>query len=311
MLVPAIIALYAPNLTKKAIIIIVIANGLCVYIVLSAFIVFVFDGQVGTTAPMALWSFVNYKLLSKRCMPKNNTALNNTVTFQNVSNAPIEAPMAKQQEEFVSDITTEEEPKKDVITKYESAKPSSNVWNKSLVITIIALLLFIIFLMLCYIFVQNKKIESLQKDNATHSSTNSGEYVCVSESGSKYHTRICNFVTGGIFEIKEILLEDAIANGYTACECYAETASNNFDDTWSDLIDSNNGKDTSDTTTKEQRYANYPSVNRDKVYYVPNGETYHSVGWCYTLKDLKTINNCTYDVAISLDLKPCSTCVGH
>jgi hypothetical protein len=91
-----------------------------------------------------------------------------------------------------------------------------------------------------------------------------------------------------------------------------QTYGTDYDSTWSKLIESNEGEPVWETLTEEQQnLVNYPYLNEDEVFYVPDGKSYHSVDWCYTLENSKTILNCTLQNAIQKELEPCSKCVGH
>ncbi len=95
-------------------------------------------------------------------------------------------------------------------------------------------------------------------------------------------------------------------------EYYGLSYEYNYDYTWGDLIEANNGELEYDTLTDEQQeLVKYPALDFNKVYYVPSGKSYHSVDWCYTLRNSKTINHCTYDMTSFFGLEPCSKCVGH
>ena len=84
-----------------------------------------------------------------------------------------------------------------------------------------------------------------------------------------------------------------------------------YESTWGKLIEENGGEPVWGTLTAEQQeLVNYPYLDKECVYYVPNGEAYHSVDWCYTLERSKTILSIDYDEAISSGLGPCSKCVG-
>lgn len=97
---------------------------------------------------------------------------------------------------------------------------------------------------------------------------------------------------------------------------YQETRSQiygtNFESTWGDLIDANGGELVYETLTPEQQaLVNYPYLDKESVYFVPNGSNYHSVDWCYTLKQSDNIITCTLQDALNKRLDPCSKCVGE
>lgn len=67
------------------------------------------------------------------------------------------------------------------------------------------------------------------------------------------------------------------------------------------------------TLTKEQRaLVNYPELDEECVYWVPNGKAYHAMDWCYTLWRSKDIRSGTLEEAKKTGkLYPCSKCVGY
>lgn len=83
-------------------------------------------------------------------------------------------------------------------------------------------------------------------------------------------------------------------------------------DTWGALKESNSGELKYDTLSEdEQKLVNYPILNEEEVFWTPNGKSYHSVDWCYTLENSKTILSGTLDEAIKAGKSdPCSKCVG-
>lgn len=84
-----------------------------------------------------------------------------------------------------------------------------------------------------------------------------------------------------------------------------------YEETWGELEDEE-GEIVWDTLTEEQQnLVNYPTFNEDSVYWTPGGHSYHSVDWCYTLSNSKTILNGTLDDAFDSGKDdPCSKCVG-
>lgn len=62
-------------------------------------------------------------------------------------------------------------------------------------------------------------------------------------------------------------------------------------------------------TTEQQALVRYPPLNRDQVFFTPEGHAYHTVGWCYTLEKSAQIDACTLDEARARQLEPCSKCV--
>ena len=81
---------------------------------------------------------------------------------------------------------------------------------------------------------------------------------------------------------------------------------------WGDLVKSEGGYVYNTLTSEQQSLVNYPKLNKDKVYWTPNGKSYHAVDYCYTLSRSKIILNGTLERAMSLGkYDPCSKCVGH
>lgn len=113
--------------------------------------------------------------------------------------------------------------------------------------------------------------------------------------------------------------EDGYNTGYSDCaydynlEVSDDTYDNcgtDYESTWGDLIDANGGEPVWGTLTQEQKaLVNYPYFDINKVYYVPDGENFHSVEWCYTLEKSKTIYSCTYGEALDYGLDSCSKCI--
>ena len=108
-------------------------------------------------------------------------------------------------------------------------------------------------------------------------------------------------------------------NVYQLCPiCYQENSENfehviygyDFESTWGDLIDANGGELVYETLTPEQQaLVNYPYFDKENVYFIPNGNNYHSVDWCYTLENSEKILNCTLQDALNKRLNPCSKCI--
>lgn len=89
-----------------------------------------------------------------------------------------------------------------------------------------------------------------------------------------------------------------------------QTYGTDYQSTWGDLIAANGGEPVWGTLTKEQQaLVNFPYLDKDHVFYVPEGNSYHSVEWCYTLERSETILSCSYDEALGNNLGPCSKCV--
>jgi len=76
---------------------------------------------------------------------------------------------------------------------------------------------------------------------------------------------------------------------------------------WGDL-EEHEGRRIWDTLTLEQQaLVNYPKFDRDCVYWVSNGKSYHSVKWCYTLNRSKNIQSGSLEEAIKAGkTDPCS-----
>lgn len=95
--------------------------------------------------------------------------------------------------------------------------------------------------------------------------------------------------------------KDKLGNIYCATD---------FESAWGKLIEYNNGELIYETLTAEQQdLVNYPYLNIDCVYWVVDGEAYHSVRWCYTLD--RSENVFSSSLANTSKRKPCSKCVGY
>lgn len=90
-----------------------------------------------------------------------------------------------------------------------------------------------------------------------------------------------------------------------------ESYGTDFESTWGDLIEANDGDLVYDTLTSSQRaLVHFPKYDPDCVYYVPDGKSYHSVDWCYTLSRSTDIRSTTeLDAEDVKGLEPCSKCV--
>lgn len=85
-----------------------------------------------------------------------------------------------------------------------------------------------------------------------------------------------------------------------------------FDSTWGDMISANGGDLVWGTLTPEQQaLVNYPYLNPDEVFFVADGDNYHSVEWCYTLQNSEDVFGCKLSLATGVGLDPCSKCVGE
>ena len=95
----------------------------------------------------------------------------------------------------------------------------------------------------------------------------------------------------------------------------SEINSGNYPDTpekvWGDLEQHEGGR-VWDTLTAEQRaLVHYPRFDTSKVFWTPNGSSYHAVDWCYTLSRAKMIRQGTLEEASKAGkTDPCSKCVG-
>lgn len=85
------------------------------------------------------------------------------------------------------------------------------------------------------------------------------------------------------------------------------------DETWGELKANNGGELVYDTLSdSEQASVDYPPFDKNKVYWTPNGKSYHAVDWCYTLENSKTILSGTLEEAKNAGKNdPCSKCVGE
>lgn len=327
MTIPFIIVMFSPRLKKSVIISITIINGIIGFVFVNT-ILYLFDKPLSTNvSPAFIWSFINYRLLLKHCM---NTNISNKETLVpkdiDILDMPeileTEQPRAEEVENSLIEYADEyiKFPNNcsntlDEVNKTTGEEKRSNNKCVPYLICIIVLLCISLAATLISLNSKNEEIAILNFKLKYNCKDIVNSNVYVSETGSNYHTKKCTFVTNGLFEIKKITVIEAIEKGYTPCErCEPEQYSCNEveHDTWGDLITENDGELEYDTLTDEQQdLVNYPLFDPNEVYYVPNGKSYHSVEWCYTLSNSKTINSCNYDTAILLGLEPCSKCVGH
>lgn len=84
-------------------------------------------------------------------------------------------------------------------------------------------------------------------------------------------------------------------------DCYMQT--------WGRLIASERGFVWSEITPEQTALIRYP-ICSEAVFKTPNGKSYHSVNWCYTLIRSKTIDSVAIQEAM-MRLEPCSKCVAH
>lgn len=116
--------------------------------------------------------------------------------------------------------------------------------------------------------------------------------------------------------MKKCILLSVLCLTLAACGTPNDTATTSYgtdyESTWGDLIKSNGGDPVWGTLTEEQQaLVHYPYFDKEKVYWTPEGENYHSVDWCYTLERSKEIISGTYDEAVGAGLDSCSKCVGE
>jgi len=83
------------------------------------------------------------------------------------------------------------------------------------------------------------------------------------------------------------------------------------EEVWGEL-EQHEGERVWNTLTSEQRaLVHYPRFESGKVYWTPNGFSYHSIDWCYTLSRSDTIRIGTLEEARKAGkTDPCSKCVG-
>ena len=81
---------------------------------------------------------------------------------------------------------------------------------------------------------------------------------------------------------------------------------------WGDLVEREGGYVYNTLIPEQQNLVNYPKLDKSKVYWTPNGKSYHAVDYCYTLSRSKEIISGTLERAFSLGkYDPCSKCVEH
>ncbi len=84
------------------------------------------------------------------------------------------------------------------------------------------------------------------------------------------------------------------------------------EEVWGDLIEQEGDYVWNTLTAKQQELINYPDLDKNKVYWVSNGKSYHSIEWCYTLLKSENIVSGSIDKAINNGKSdPCSKCVGN
>ena len=92
-------------------------------------------------------------------------------------------------------------------------------------------------------------------------------------------------------------------------QLYPDTA----DEVWGDLERHEGGRVWDTLTNEQQDLVHYPKFDNECVYWVPKGNSYHAIDWCYTLtQSSNDIRSGTLDEAILAGkTDPCSKCVGH
>lgn len=100
-----------------------------------------------------------------------------------------------------------------------------------------------------------------------------------------------------------ILISTACSNSYNNPDTPEEV--------WGDLVEQEGGYVWDTLSKDQQELINYPKLDKDKVYWVSNGKSYHSIEWCYTLSKSSNIMSGTLEEALENGkADPCSKCVG-
>lgn len=82
------------------------------------------------------------------------------------------------------------------------------------------------------------------------------------------------------------------------------------EEVWGELIEQEGDYVWDTLTAEQQKLINYPDLDKDNVYWVSKGKSYHSIEWCYTLSKSDTILNGTLEEAFDEGKSdPCSKCV--
>lgn len=98
----------------------------------------------------------------------------------------------------------------------------------------------------------------------------------------------------------------------SACSNNTYDSPDTPEEVWGELIEQEGDYVWDTLTAEQQKLINYPDLDEDKVYWVPNGKSYHSIEWCYTLSKSENIISGSIDEAIEKGkTDPCSKCVGH
>lgn len=83
------------------------------------------------------------------------------------------------------------------------------------------------------------------------------------------------------------------------------------EEVWGDLEAAEGEREWDTLSEEQQELVDYPEFDEDSVYWTPNGKSYHSIEWCYTLERSDEIINGTLDEAFDEGKDdPCSKCVG-
>ena len=84
-----------------------------------------------------------------------------------------------------------------------------------------------------------------------------------------------------------------------------------YEEVWGDLERHEGGRVWGTLTIEQQSLVHYPKFDKNLVYWTPDGDSYHSIDWCYTLEDSAVIISGTLEEAIAAGkTDPCSKCVG-
>lgn len=94
-----------------------------------------------------------------------------------------------------------------------------------------------------------------------------------------------------------------------AAGCSSEAS--NPEEVWGELEAAEGEREWDTLSAEQQELVDYPEFDEDNVYWTPNGKSYHSIEWCYTLEKSKEVINGTLDEAFDEGKDdPCSKCVG-
>ena len=93
--------------------------------------------------------------------------------------------------------------------------------------------------------------------------------------------------------------------------CESSSSPDTPEEVWGDLIEQEGDYIWGTLSEEQQELINYPKLDKDQVYWVPDGKSYHSIEWCYTLSNSDTILSGTLEDAIEKGKSDsCSKCVG-